>query len=372
MAAMIAGPTRRRVLGSLARIASIAMVVPRVTSRAAAQAQIPIIDAHTHIVRSLRQDREGGRGRGGGFGERSVRLEEAVLAALELMNRLGVTMAILAPPPFPPDRRGSYGVTQLQVVVREHPDRFAFSAGGESLNPLIQGVAANNVTPELLARFTGEAQVIVAAGAAAFGELAAEHFSFARINPNHPYESAPPDHPLLLTLVDIAASYGMPVELHMEAVPRDMPFPNAERAGAPNPAYLHENIAAFGRLLDHNPRARIVWVHAGWDLTGERTPALMLALLKAHPNLFMSVKSDPAGMPETAPFTRGGGIKPGWLAMLRAFPDRFVVGSDQFYDSPPVRSERARSFVDWLPPDLAPLIAYENVRRIYRLAAAGR
>jgi len=58
--------------------------------------------------------------------------------------------------------------------------------------------------------------------------------------------------------------------------------------------------------------------------------------------------------------------------MLRAFPDRFVVGSDQFYDSPPVRTERARNFVDWLPPDLAPLIAYENVRRIYRLAAVGR
>jgi predicted TIM-barrel fold metal-dependent hydrolase len=372
MAAMTAGPTRRRALGSLARIASIAIVMPRVTSRAAAQSQIPIIDAHTHIVRSLRQDREGGRGRGGGFGERGVNLEEAVVAALELMNRLGVTMAILAPPPFPPDRRGSYGVTQLQVIVREHPDRFAFSAGGESLNPLIQGVAANNVTPELLARFTGEAQAIAAAGATAFGELAAEHFSFARINPNHPYESTPPDHPLFLTLADIAASYGMPVELHMEAVPRDMPFPNAERAGAPNPAYLHENIAAFGRLLDHNPRARVVWVHAGWDLTGERTPALMLALLKAHPNLFMSVKSDPAGMPETAPFTRGGVVKPGWLAMLRAFPDRFVVGSDQFYDSPPVRSERARRFVDWLPPDLAPLIAYENVRRIYRLAVAGR
>ena len=56
---------------------------------------------------------------------------------------------------------------------------------------------------------------------------------------------------------------------------------------------------------------------------------------------------------------------------LRVFPDRFVIGSDQFYDSPPVRCERARKFVDWLPPDLAPLISYENLRRIYRLAGAG-
>ena len=80
------------------------------------------------------------------------------------------------------------------------------------------------MSPELLAQFTSAAQAIVAAGAAAFGELAAEHFSAARKYPNHPYESAPADHPLLLALADIAASYGMPVELHMEAVPRDVPF----------------------------------------------------------------------------------------------------------------------------------------------------
>jgi len=40
-----------------------------------------------------------------------------------------------------------------------------------------------------------------------------------------------------------------------------------------------------------------------------------------------------------------------------------------------IRLEPAAAIVrqfDWLPPDLAPLIAYENVRRIYRLAAVGR
>lgn len=95
----------------------------------------------------------------------------------------------------------------------------------------------------------------------------------------------------------------------------------------------------------------------------------MQALLEAHPNLYMSVKSDAAGTPATAPFRRGGVLKPGWLAMLRTFPDRFVIGSDQFYDTASVRTERARRFIDWLPADLVPLVAYENVRRIYRLPA---
>jgi predicted TIM-barrel fold metal-dependent hydrolase len=220
----------------------------------------------------------------------------------------------------------------------------------------------------VLRRFQQQAQAIADAGAAAFGELAAEHFSF-HVG-THPYESVRPDHPLFLALADIAAQDNMPIELHMEAVPRDMPFPDAKLAGPPNPANIKENIAAFERLLAHNPKARIVWVHAGWDLTGERTVALMRALMQRHPNLYMSVKSDPAGTPLTAPFFPGGGLKPVWLAMLRAFPDRFVVGSDQFYSDPVIiRTRRARAFVNFLPADLVRQITTENVRRIYRLPA---
>ncbi len=55
--------------------------------------------------------------------------------------------------------------------------------------------------------------------------------------------------------------------------------------------------------------------------------------------------------------------------MLRGFPDRFVVGSDQFIDQGTERLEGARQFVDALPPDLAPLVASENAKRIYRLSA---
>ncbi len=367
--AMPGRPTRRQVMAGAAGTTALLLAATRAQSSARAQTQIPIIDAHTHIARH--PGGGGRRGHGGAFAG-GESLEATVPQALALMDRFGVAKAILCPPPFPGDRSQTYGVAALGTVVREHPDRFAFSAGGGSLNPLIQSVAPDKVTPELLVTFTGEAQAIAAAGAAAFGELAAEHFSAAPIDPgrlNHPYETARPDHPFLLALADIAANYRMPVELHMEAVPRDMPFP-ARLAGPPNPAYLQANIAAFGRLLDHNPNARVVWVHAGWDLIGERTVALMLSLLQAHPNLFMTIKSDPGGSPATAPFEAGGGLKPGWLAMLRTFPDRFIIGSDQFYDSPPVRSARARKLVDLLPADLAQRVAYGNVQRIYRLAAA--
>jgi predicted TIM-barrel fold metal-dependent hydrolase len=335
------------VVAALATV--LAAAFPRDSARS--QSAIPIIDAHTHLIRSLARSN----------------LDQAAGEALRLMERLGVQTAILSPPPFPRVERGIYGLPQLQRAVRDHPDRLAFNAGGESLNLIIQATAPEATTRQAIQHFTREAVKIAQSGAAGFGELAAEHFSF-RVG-RHPYESARPDHPLLLALADIAAQHAMPIELHMEAVPRDMPFPPAH-SGPPNPASLKENITAFERLLEHNPKARVVWIHAGWDLTGERTVALMRALLRRHANLYMSVKSDRAGTRSTDPFGPDGQVKPDWIEMLRAFPDRFVIGSDQFFDQGPERIERGRKFIDGLPPDLARGVALENVKHLYRLPTA--
>ena len=160
----------------------------------------------------------------------------------------------------------------------------------------------------------------------------------------------------------------MPIDLHMEAVPEDTSFP-ANRPRGSNPERIFANIARFEHLLDHNPRARIVWLHAGWDLTAERTLALMRRLLTQHDNLVMSIKYDGSGSKLTAPFfPESGDLRPGWIAMLRDFPQRFMIGSDQFIGEPTERLESARRLIDALPPDLKPAVARENARRIYRLA----
>jgi predicted TIM-barrel fold metal-dependent hydrolase len=251
--------------------------------------------------------------------------------------------------------------------VRGSP-RLAFAAGGESLNPMLQQTPAEHVPADLVRRFVAIGEEIAAAGAASFGELAAEHFSSGR--GRHPYESAPPDHPLLLALADLAAQRGLPIDLHMEAVPQDMPFPPERPQGA-NPARLPANIARLERLLAHNPGARIVWLHAGWDLTGERSVPLMRELLARHANLVMSIKCDHSGAPSSAPLLpEGSALKPAWLALLAEFPQRFVIGSDQFLGEDPERFENARRVVELLPPELARLVAAQNAQRIYRLVAS--
>jgi len=310
---------------------------------------VAIIDTHAHVLR--------------GWRPRTPFPAGANL--LRAMDSYRVEKTILMPPPFPPNHRGVYGLHELEPLVRAAPGRFAFAAGGESLNAMIQQTAPDRVTPDLIREFRQEAEVIAKAGAAGFGEFAAEHFSSGA--GNHPYESAPPDHPLLLALADIAAQYGMPIDLHMEAVPQDMPFPQKRSSRGQNPETLKENISGLNRLLEHSRNARIVWVHAGWDLTGERTVPLMRSLLAKNPNLYMSIKLDMSGFRVTSPFGPEDRLKPGWLMMLRAFPDRFVIGSDQFFDEGTERLSLARKFVDELPPEMARAVASENARRIYRL-----
>ena len=351
----------KKLLFGLAHSYVLAVVILSVSSSlfAAAVAEtkndgaVAIIDTHAHIIR-------GYRGRGP---------FPTGAQALSAMDSHRVEMEILLPPPFPPNHPGIYGLRDLELLARGNPGRFSFSAGGESLNPMIQRITPDKVTPDVLGEFQREAEVIVKAGAAGFGEMAAEHFSSGR--GNHPYESTRPDHPLFLALADIAAQHGMPIDLHMEAVPQDMPFPRRSGRGQ-NPETLKENISGLERLLAHNPNARIVWAHAGWDLTGERTVPLMRSLLKNHPNLYMSVKLDESGSRRTWPFGPKGGLKPGWLAMLRDFSDRFVIGSDQFFDEGTERLTLARKFVDALPPEVARVVGSENAKRIYRLETKTR
>jgi predicted TIM-barrel fold metal-dependent hydrolase len=291
--------------------------------------------------------------------------ERSVGAALEEMKLENAAKIVFMPPPFTADDPGRYDAEILLPAVKGRADKLAVLGGGGSLNAMIQeSVKTGDAGPEILSKFKERAEELLRLGAVGFGELTAEHFQGAT-----PYQSAPPDHPLFLLLADIAAEHGVPIDLHMEAVPQTMPLP-APLKSPPNPPQLRANIAAFERLLAHNPRARIIWAHAGWDNTGYRTPALCRRLLQAHPNLYMDVKIDPLKPGRNSPLTDGasGAIKPEWLQLFRDFPDRFVVGTDQHYPEPrpgPQRWEAIVSLINQLPADLQKKIGMENATRLF-------
>jgi hypothetical protein len=294
----------------------------------------------------------------------------SIQAALKAMDSENARKIIFLPSPFTPDDPTRFDDEVLIAAEKDHRDKFAFLGGGGTLNVMIQeAMHSKNADPEIQKKFKERAEEIVKQGASGFGEMTAEHFA---TTPAAYYEYAPADHPLFLILADVSAEHGgLPINLHMEAVTKPMALPSSQKS-PPNPAQLHDNIAAFERLLAHNPKARIVWAHEGWDNTGDRSVELSRRLLKAHENLFLEIKIDPVEIGKNSPLTEGGSgkLKPEWLKLFQDFPDRFVIGSDQHYPEPAKGPQRWQSVVtmfNQLPADLRQKIGIDNPTRLYHL-----
>lgn len=327
---------------------------------AAGATDFPFIVTHTHLQSAS---------------TRGTDWTSSARNAVARMDELGIRTAVIKPPPMPPDRSDWSTIDGMLAAAKQHPGRFVVDGGGASLNAMIQGTPPDRVSDTVRQRFTKRAEDLVARGVVGFGEMTALHFS---LFDGHPFEEARPDHPLFLLLADIAAKHDIPLDLHMEAVTRDWQVSDfLHRQGPNNPARVSENITAFERLLAHNRKTRIIWVHVGMDSTGQRTVDLTRRLLQKNANLYLSITSAQQPGSDTWLFRPGTGLNPDWRALILEFPDRFMIGTDTFFlpDNPtvqmPDRTPLALAVVQGpgLPPDIKRKIAFENAQRIYKLPA---
>ncbi len=322
-------------------------------------AQVPgIIDTHGHT------QNEGARG---------TDFKGSLDAAIRRMDQSGIRRIIIMPPPMAAETRGAYEIESYAFAKQAYGGRILLGGGGGSLNAMIHTIAPDAVTEDVKKKFRARAEKIVAAGAVVFGEIALHHLSHRLMGPNHPYEWTPPDHPLLMLLADIAAERQIPMDLHIDLVPEDMNLPDRPIFNPSNPALLKENMAAFERLLAHNRDARIVWAHAGTDPLGTRTPKIQRELLSRNPNLFMSLRLGSTAPPPSIALGSDKKLKPVWLALLRDFPDRFVIGTDSFHSPVGIQRgpaeetlENYRATLAQMPSELAEAIAHGNAEKIYR------
>ena len=86
--------------------------------------------------------------------------------------------------------------------------------------------------------------------------------------------------------------------------------------------------------------------HAGWDNTGHRTTGYMEELMARHPNLYISVRAFVGGKgqpsrPENRVIDEARKVRAIWVDLIHAFPDRVMIGGDQFF----VAAETRMSFV---------------------------
>jgi hypothetical protein len=351
--------------GCSAALAALSLCLSQ-PARAQEPAGAPLqwIDVHVHPVGGIGQDAD---------------YRSAVDDLLSTMKANNMARAIVMPTPQgDAGSRGSWDIEDFMDLARKHPDRLAYMGGGGTLNKMIHMDSPDGrVSDDLRARFKKRAEEILAKGAIGFGEMSILHISLL---PGHTFESVAGDHPLWLLLADIAAERNVPIDVHFDPVAKDLK--TAEwLSQPPNPPVFKRNLDGFERLLAHNRKAVIVWAHAGSDNLGQWTAGLTRAMLRKHPNLYMSLRLNVGrgGHAANNPLAAEG-LKPHWMEVFKEFPDRFVIGGDQFFVPQSNRGfvnkfaqaaaairKRTNVFLSRLPPEIARKIAYENAIRIYKL-----
>lgn len=294
--------------------------------------------------------------------------------AVRFMDKHGIERSLLMPPPLvSTTAKTYYDIDDVAFVMGKYPGRFAL-LGGSRLNVMIHDTPAAAVDAAAKAKFRALAEAVVAAGAVGFGEIAIHHVSIPAMGSQHAYESVPADHPLLLELADIAAEKSMPIDLHFDLVPEDMPLPDALRPNPLNPPALEANAEAFKRFLAHNPKATIIWSHVGFEPLLNRHPKRVAAMLDAFPNLYMSFRLNRGSGSPAAAIGPDGLPKASWLELVQRHPDRFMLGSDSFYDrdgisrgSSETGLSNLRQLIDALPEPARSAVARDNALRLYRL-----
>jgi hypothetical protein len=122
--------------------------------------------------------------------------------------------------------------------------------------------------------------------------------------------------------------------------------------------HAHADARAVEELLRIDPRARVLWAHAGM---GE-SAASVGALVDRYPQLLveLALRSDVAS---------NGELDPEWRALFLRHPDRFMYGTDTWvperWNALVDSAESARAWLRDLPDGVARAIAYGNAQRVF-------
>lgn len=117
--------------------------------------------------------------------------------------------------------------------------------------------------------------------------------------------------------------------------------------------HAHSDDKAVELLFAIDPKAKVMWAHAGMSATAETVGRM----LDRYPGLWveLAIRSD------VAP---GGTLDPAWRAMFLRHPDRFMYGTDTYtpgrWPQLPAIADNARRWLGELPREVAEKIAFRN------------
>ncbi|MFC2122931.1 amidohydrolase family protein [Bacteroidota bacterium] len=161
-------------------------------------------------------------------------------------------------------------------------------------------------------------------------------------------DNNPADSPAMLAIYDLAAQYGILINVHVD----------------------NEYSEELARALEHNREATIIWSHCGYA-----SPTLLRGMLDNHPNLYgdLSIILDPSKrMHSPDAINADGSIAPEWKELLNDYSERLMFGTDMGmnrgrYKRTAEVTNHYRSLLSQLSPEAASNIAYKNILRILKL-----
>jgi len=160
----------------------------------------------------------------------------------------------------------------------------------------------------------------------------------------------------------LAAEYDLPVLLHS----------NITSQREKQPLYLQE----IEEAVAAHPRVQFIWAHAGTSAEIHRHQkklgflvGTMRELLKNYPNLYIDLSWS---VLETYLLDRQGQPDPEWVAMVEAYPGRFLLGSDVVgrFGNLPEHLRGFDPFLNALSEEAARKVARDNFLSL--LPGAGR
>ena len=150
----------------------------------------------------------------------------------------------------------------------------------------------------------------------------------------------------------LAAENDLPVMVHSNITSK------RER----NPLYLQE----IEEPLRNHPHTRFIWAHAGTSAEIHRHQTqldfllpTLTRMLEAYPNLFIDLSWS---MLTPYLLDEQGKPRPEWLALVKKYPERFMLGSDVVgrFNKLGEEMHNFAPFLDALPGDVAQKVARDN------------
>jgi hypothetical protein len=123
--------------------------------------------------------------------------------------------------------------------------------------------------------------------------------------------------------------------------------------------HVHSTHEAVEKIFEYEPRAKILWAHAGMS----DPPEVVARMFDRFDNLWVDISIREY---DIAP---QGQLDPEWEKLFLDYTDRITVGSDTWVNGQWDNYEKIiafdRNWLAQLPPDVAKKIAFDNASRLF-------